>query len=558
MILKNTWTLATFAVDKEEELIEENRQVLRAMASYMLRRVQSAAECRDFLRRYVEYSDRFVNMGIVGPEGSVLCSAAPLRNPVNISNCAWFREVLTKREFVVGAYEGHGCVADIPVLIFAYPVMTPDRMIIRAIVFAAVDLKWLHKFNMTIESRMHGDYSLAMVDRNGLVLSYTPDSPNRVGQPLDNPVLYAAARAQIRGVFKTAGAGGAPYLYALAPGHGGSADQPFSIILGVPQSVAFAASNRILRLNLLFFGVVTIMVLAAAWFGGELLLLRPVGAIVRTARKLTAGSLETRTGLQHGKGELGLLAEAFDKMADSLEKRENDHRLAEAELRKSQEQLRNLSEHLQAVREEERIWVAREIHDDLGQALTALRMDLSWLKKRLPADETSLQKRADSMSKTIDATMETVHRISSELRPKMLDDLGLAVAMEWLVEDFQNRTGIPCELIIESQAASLDKGQSTALFRIFQETLTNIARHANAAGVEVNLDLKPEETTLEVKDDGRGITREELASPKAYGIIGIRERVRALGGEAIITGEPGRGTTVKVRIPACVQEERHG
>ncbi len=219
------------------------------------------------------------------------------------------------------------------------------------------------------------------------------------------------------------------------------------------------------------------------------------------------------------------------------------------EFQKSQEQLRNLAAHLQTVREEERMLVAREIHDELGQTLTALKMDLSILGKRMPEDKSSLLKKIESMTELIDTTIQTVKRISAELRPGLLDDLGLFAAIDWLGEEFQNRTGIKCSISIDSEEMLLSQDRSTAIFRILQEALTNVARHARATQVRIRVKKKENHLMLHVKDNGKGILEEQLLNPKSYGLIGIKERVHSLGGLISIKGALDKGTKISVSIP---------
>ena len=221
----------------------------------------------------------------------------------------------------------------------------------------------------------------------------------------------------------------------------------------------------------------------------------------------------------------------------------------EEQLRNSLEQLRNLSSYLQSAREQERTNIAREIHDELGQALTALKMDLSWLDKRLPEGEKQLFEKIKSMSELIHTTILTVQRILTELRPGLLDDFGLMAAIEWQAGEFQKRTGIQCEIVIENEDIILDQDRSTAIFRIFQETLTNIARHANATSVKASLKEDSRGLALEVKDNGKGITKEQVSGSRSFGLMGIRERALVFGGKVEIKGAPGKGTTVTVTMP---------
>ncbi len=223
-------------------------------------------------------------------------------------------------------------------------------------------------------------------------------------------------------------------------------------------------------------------------------------------------------------------------------------RLYEAE-HAARQQLRDLAGYLQNAREEERTQIAREIHDEFGQTLTALKMDLSWLTKRLPADAPSLAKKASAMSDLIDSAIQTVRRVATELRPGLLDDLGLAATMEWQAQEFAERNGISCDLYLSDEDIVLDRDLATAIFRIVQETLTNVARHAQATEVQVELEARPDELALVIRDNGQGITEGEASDPRSLGLMGMRERARSWGGDVTFEGVPGQGTTVTVRMP---------
>jgi PAS domain S-box-containing protein len=225
-----------------------------------------------------------------------------------------------------------------------------------------------------------------------------------------------------------------------------------------------------------------------------------------------------------------------------------ERKRAEEQLRSSREQLRNLSAYLQSMREEERTNIAREIHDELGQVLTALKMDTVWLGSKYKELEPVAEK-TRSMADLIDSTIRTVKRICTELRPGVLDDLGLIAAIEWQAEEFQKRTGIDCEVSFNPNDVSLDRGLSTAIFRILQEALTNVIRHAEAKRVRVLLERGDGRVLLRVEDNGKGITEDQISDHHSFGLIGIRERARFLGGEVRISGSPGKGTTLTVSLP---------
>ncbi len=249
------------------------------------------------------------------------------------------------------------------------------------------------------------------------------------------------------------------------------------------------------------------------------------------------------------KTRLSRLLPAVNRALREAEERA-EHRRAAEQLRESHQQLRALSMYLQSVREEERTRIAREVHDELGQALTSCKLDLSWLASRLPRDQKPLLDKTKALTMHIDDTIKTVRRISSELRPGVLDHLGLVAALEWQANEFQNRTGIRCDVRASASENLLDQNLSTTLFRIFQETLTNIIRHAGATRVRVQLQAVDGRIKLEVHDNGRGISKLEISNPKSMGLLGMRERAALLGGSFRIGRiQHGHGTKVTVSVP---------
>lgn len=218
------------------------------------------------------------------------------------------------------------------------------------------------------------------------------------------------------------------------------------------------------------------------------------------------------------------------------------------ERRQLEDQLRALTAHVEEVREEERTGIAREVHDELGQALTALKMDVAWIRRRVPRDD-GVAEKLSSMTAMIDETIDVVRRISAELRPGVLDDLGLLAAIEWQAHESERRLGVRCTVTSSLSDEKLDRAVSTAVFRIFQEAMTNVARHAGASDVAVSLERVGDELRLDVIDDGRGITPEEALRPASLGLLGIRERARRLGGVAHVGPASPRGTRVTLRLP---------
>jgi signal transduction histidine kinase len=233
---------------------------------------------------------------------------------------------------------------------------------------------------------------------------------------------------------------------------------------------------------------------------------------------------------------------------------ETERKRAEDDLKVSHAQLRSLAGRLQSIREQERTEIAREMHDVLGQSLTSFKLDLSWLRKKLlkAADESmspELEARMSEMMIELENTITTVKTLSTELRPGILDKLGLAAAVEWQCQEFEKRSGINCSCHVPEKEISVSDERSTALFRILQESLANVTRHSQATSVKVELHLGKSDMTLRVSDNGRGITSSEISDSSSLGLLGMRERAELLGGHLTISGKPTSGTTVTAQVP---------
>ena len=221
----------------------------------------------------------------------------------------------------------------------------------------------------------------------------------------------------------------------------------------------------------------------------------------------------------------------------------------ERALRHSREELRELAAVSQASREQERARVARELHDEVGGALTALKMDTAWILERIDRSESVLANKLGTMQKMLDNTVAATRRMSSDLRPMMLDDLGLVPAVEWLVHEFEQRTGVACELAFAAPDFAIPEEQATATFRILQESLTNITKHAGATQVEVTLEIEDGTLILTVRDNGRGFDTAGPRAPRSFGLLGMRERALLLGGDVRVESAPGESTILEARIP---------
>jgi signal transduction histidine kinase len=546
-IQRNVLRLAEFSAREEEQVLQGTRQILITLANFVREVDENPAGCSAFCADLIKQFRRYANIGAVKPNGDVFCSAVPLDRPSNAADQTWFRRAVASSDFAVGDYH-IGRITGKPVLVLSYPFRVVEGEP-AAVVFAALRLTWLNRYIFKIESQLPDGFTITQIDENAVVLARQPDAEPWLGRSMIHSPAFKEILSQKTGVIEARDDRDMPYIYAFSPLQSSFRKQPVYLILGIPRRLAFADSNRILGRNLTLLGIVALAAVLAAWFGSDLFIMRQVRAMAQTSRRLAADEMSARTGLDYGGGELGQLAKTFDEMASALEERQAERERAERELKRSHELFRSLSAHLQVVREEERTRIARQIHDGLGQAMTALKIDLSWLSKRMANDQDSIREKMQSMVALIDETIETVHNVSEDLRPGILDDFGLSAAIEWQAEEFQKRTGIECRISLPADGFDLSKEKSTHLFRIVQETLTNVIRHANATKVEINLSEKDGTLQLEVVDNGRGITAAAITNPKSFGLIGIKERVNSLGGEVNIVGTPNEGTRLMVKMP---------
>lgn len=217
--------------------------------------------------------------------------------------------------------------------------------------------------------------------------------------------------------------------------------------------------------------------------------------------------------------------------------------------------LRALGDHLQKVQEQERLAIARDIHDEIGQNITVLKLDLEWIELRIPVDGHDLKERVNEMRASVDQLTTSVQRIASDLRPPLLDSMGLSAAIEWYVAEFSKRSGLESYVMLNEDINPLDQYTATAVMRIVQEGLTNVIRHARATEVSVSLCKRAENLVLEISDNGCGITPEQIASSVAYGLMGMQERARICRGKIEITGKPGCGTVLQLTIPRDAGEQ---
>lgn len=217
---------------------------------------------------------------------------------------------------------------------------------------------------------------------------------------------------------------------------------------------------------------------------------------------------------------------------------------------RSREELASFAAESAGVREQEKSRIARELHDELAQSLTALKMDTIWMREHLPPGDEQAQGKITQMLAMLDGAVASTRRIAADLRPLVLDDLGLVAAIEWVAQNFMQRTGVPCELLVD-ESLELPEPYATGVFRIVQESLANVAKHAQATEVTVELQVRGDSLLLRVQDNGVGFRPADPRKPQSLGLVGLRERAHLLRGEVAVDSSPGAGTRVQARIPVA-------
>lgn len=590
-VYQNALTLAHMVQNQQQEVISSAHQLLIAISKIPNVRNTVLPGCNQTLAELLKEYEGYASMAMVDTTGEMLCTSVVPFQPVNYADRLWFREVVEKKEFVVGEYV-IGRLTGLPTLTLALPLKDEQGNIVR-ILTIGLDLNWLNQ--EFANQHLPPQTVLNVFDQNGTIVTHYPDPEQWLGKQPEADLIQAVL-AQKEGTIEINGADGVSRLYAFTPLDIGT-QNTFYTSVGISRELALADTDRVLTYNILAMSFVMLIALAAAWVGSEVFIVQPVNALTGVAQKLRAGDLNARTGIKlYGGSELSSLAQTFDSMAAVLQQREaalqeseqryrtlsaeleqrvqqrteqlhlvveklrneiSDRKVMQSELEASRGQLRGFSAQLQRAVEEERLWLARETHDELGQALTGLKMEISFLRNKLShssgQNQAEVTDKLNSMSDLVDTTIQSVRRIASRLRPSLLDDLGLGAALELHLQEFQTRTNIQAQFIDKANLdeITLDRDQAIGLFRIVQEALTNVARHAQASTVTVAVALEGDDDKLlvQITDNGIGIQPNDIARSKSFGIVGMKERVTLLQGVIDFQGAAGKGTVITVRMP---------
>jgi signal transduction histidine kinase len=325
------------------------------------------------------------------------------------------------------------------------------------------------------------------------------------------------------------------------------------VIAEIDTKEAFASVTS-LQENLIMIGLFILLLggIIAVFISRSVI--RPVITLTDTVKRFSKGDLTNRTEV-YANDELGLLAATFHNMADEIMRQTTklkseltEREKIEAELQSSREKLRSLSTYLQAAREDERKMIAREIHDELGQSLNTLKLKMALLKDYIPVEETQPLAIISDINELIDNIIKVVKKLITELRPQLLDDLGLSAAIDWYVTEFEKNSGIKCFIFFENEEFNFNPDMNISIFRIIQESLTNVARHSRATKVDISYYETRDSLIFSIIDNGTGIKPEELEGTHSFGIIGMKERIKYLQGNISFSGKD-TGTTITVTIP---------
>lgn len=518
---------------------EHAHQVLGAQRLLLqLGRGEVHEDIRPLLPGLLKANPALANLGLLDAQGRLVYSVVPPSGVVDMRDEPAFLGARARSgaapSVAVGRYR-IGEVVHRPILILA--TVLADRP--SEVLYAALDLAWLE--NLGPQAQLPAGAALFITDRSGAVLARGGDTG---GGPAVGQRLPAWERMAGRGQGMTEAVmpDGTKRLFVAVS----LPEVPdLFVAVGLPEGTVLREANLAFQRTLVVLALLLLLTVLGSLAAADVSVLRDLRLLAGATRRFGAGDLQARAPRPATRGEIQDLAAAFNAMAETLARRHGEAQEAQA-------QLRALSRRLQAAREEEGARISRELHDQLGQDLTALKLAVGALRIKTQAPDVGpqvqdLTRWCDEAGTQIDAAIDSVRRIAGELRPSVLDRLGLLPALEWLAGEFQRRSGVACRVRAEGAEGALSAEQATAFFRITQEALTNVARHAGAKAVEVALRVDGVQAELCIRDDGRGFGD---AIPGGHlGILGMEERIGLLGGHLHLGRAPQGGAELCAVLP---------
>jgi signal transduction histidine kinase len=542
---KSSWIqrsqrLQQVAQKEEHQIIGSTRQLLLAFSESASVHSLNSRRCKKAVDELFAAYPRYANLGILTTNGEVLASALPIVGSENLADRNFFRAVVKTGDFAIG----RGATADKNSLMtFGLPAFDTLGQV-SAVVFAELDLPHFGRSGTELANQLPKAATWTQIDRHGTILARYPAPEDWNGKQYPEPSLLANVFSASNALIEATSPEGILNVYAFNSMPSRLAGGEVVTILGIPERVLFADADRVLRRNLTWLAFAAGTAMLFGFMGSRWLILGPVQALVRSSTRLAGGDFSVRTGLPHGRDELGQLTLAFDQMAQALEQRE-------LERQRASHKLQVLSHRLVEVQESERRHIARELHDEIGQSLTAAEMNL---QAALQAPGTAaLERRLEDSIKAVERVLEQVHDLSLNLRPSMLDDLGLEPALRWYTHRQAALTGMRAEFRADHLEQRLDPVIETECFRVGQEALTNVVRHAQARSVSVELARRNGHIHLCVRDDGVGFDvaslRGEAVRGASLGLLSMEERTALAGGGLEFKSAPGEGTEVHAWFP---------
>lgn len=540
--------LTRVAATEEAILLRDTRQLLFNISIFSGVALGDIEAVKRYLEDELSPRAQYSNLGILDAQGNLLVSANKIAK-TNFSNMPFFKRAMTAQDFSSGKFSSR-VVGGKSTIDFGYPIIEDGVPV--GVAFASVNLTWLDRSEGPVRSMiLFREAVWTELDTQSRIISQHPGAENGVGRPFQPSELAVHALATRKGVVKWTRPNSSRMISSISARHSALIGGPATGILTVPAEVLFEDSNQRLEQNIRWLAATTLLTLLIGWLGSNLLVVQPIKTLARASARLAAGDMGARTGLKHSSDELGQLTTAFDQMAESLEHREQ-------EKVKSAKMLQALSHKLVEVQENERRHIARELHDEIGQSLTAAEMNL---QAALQApDSPSIQRRLTASMRAVEQVLEQVHDLSLNLRPSMLDDLGLEPALRWLTRRQAELAGFEATFHADPVERRLHPMIETECFRIAQEALTNVVRHANARNVIVTLNLNAGRLHLKVRDDGKGFDVAQLRGDAirgaSLGLLSMEERAALAGGAVSLTSAPDCGTEVRAWFPLRWENEQ--
>lgn len=494
------------------------------------------------LEQAYRQNPKFSNIGVVAANGEVMSSLFPDRN--RLLNRGFLRRIAEKRAWSYSRFPSSK--TNHPVIHFGYPIIQQNGMA-SAVVFAELNL--VANAKQPPHSLPYEGATWMQIDRDGNILAHYPKAEVWVGQQLQDPWLVTNAFAQQRSFLQSPGKHRVFYSVEVARSRFSAGAGDVAFILATPRASLFSKADAAMWQSIGALAVAVGIALLLGWVGSKLLILRPVNALVKSSARLAAGDLRVRTGLPPTRDELGKLTLAFDQMAQALETREQERQ-------RSSQKLQALSQKLVEVQESERRQIARELHDEIGQSLTAAEINLQAALRMKGCS--GLERRLEDSIRAVERVLEQVHDLSLNLRPSMLDDLGLEPALRWYTHRQAELTGLRAEFRADPLEGRLNPLIETECFRVAQEALTNVVRHAQATSVSVELTKTDGQLELSVRDDGIGFDvnslRDKAVNGASLGLLSMEERASLAGGGLELRSIPGQGTEVHAWFPLTTSD----